>query len=263
MSNSLIVIPARYGSTRFPGKPLVNIAGKSMLQHVWEIAQAALLQLQDAKAIVATDDERIIEHAQSAGIDCVMTSVDCETGTDRVAMAVDVLGGKPDIILNLQGDAPLTPASLIVDIIKQLRADPCIQLLTAVTQLSWNKLDELRTRKQTIPFTGTTAAVAKNGKAYWFSKQVIPAIRNEAKLRLQSPYSPVYLHHGIYGYRREMLQTFVNLKPTPYELLEGLEQLRMLEHGYPIHTIQADLGEQLFATGVDTIEDAKRLESML
>lgn len=260
---SIIVIPARYGSTRFPGKPLVDISGKSMVQRVWEIAQAASWQLKNTVVMVATDDERILKHCKLRDITCVMTAVNCSTGTDRVFEAVNSLERAPDIVLNLQGDAPLTSVRMVVAIINQLRSKPSIQLLTAITQLSWERLDELRSNKQTTPFSGTTVIVDKDGKALWFSKQIIPAIRNEISLRNQSKYSPVHLHHGIYGYRLDMLKAFVSLAPTQYEQLEGLEQLRLLEHGYPIQTLKVEWEEHLFATGIDTLEDAKRAAIML
>ena len=193
-TKTLIVIPARYGSSRLPGKPLMQIAGKSMLQHVCEAAMLAAKQVVGVEVLVATDDQRILQHAKTLGVAAVMTPEDCATGTDRIIAAVNELKNKPDAVLNLQGDAPLTPVSLISAMLNALNVATDKQVVTPVVQLSWEQLDSLRQTKQTSPFSGTTAIVNTQQQALWFSKNIIPAIRNEDKLRLASQLSPGSQH---------------------------------------------------------------------
>lgn len=263
MATSAIVIPARYGSSRFPGKPLALIAGKTLLQRVVMVAQAAAAQIPNTTVLVATDDERILRHAEQLNVPAVMTPVDCQTGTDRVFAAVQMLATPPRFIVNLQGDAPLTPVSFLVSLLEALKNDDEVQFVTPVVPLSWQALDQLRIAKQVTPFSGTTAILDRNDNAVWFSKMIIPALRGEAKLRQQQPYSPVYQHVGLYAYRYEMLATFVGLPQTPYELLEELEQLRVLEHGYPIRVVKPAIENYYSLSGVDSVEDAQRVEAII
>ena len=266
MTHTLIVIPARYHSQRFPGKPLTALAGKSMLNWVYDSAQQAAAalnsnQVTKVQVIIATEDQRIIEHAQSFGANAVLTSDTCLNGTDRALAAAQQLHPKPDYVVNFQGDSPLTPASLLVNLISQLHANTHWQVATPVMPLTWQALDQLRLNKKTTPFSGTTAIIQADGKALWFSKNIIPAIRNEEKLR-QQPLSPVFAHVGLYAYRYETLYRFVNLPEGQYEKLEGLEQLRLLENAIPIHTIQVDPNSPPML-GVDTPEDAQRVNDYL
>lgn len=262
-NKSLIVIPARYGSKRLPGKPLMMIAGKSLLQRVCETAQQAAQLLPNVDVLVATDDERILKHATSINVAAVMTPAECATGTDRVIAAIQQLELKPRAVINLQGDAPLTPASIISSLLKMLANITGHTMVTPVVQLSWPQLDSLRNTKLTTPFSGTTAILNSTDEAIWFSKQIIPAIRAESSLRSSSNLSPVYQHLGIYGYTLEMLNTFASLQPSHYEQLESLEQLRVLENGYKIQTIKVVLDNLNAWRGVDTIEDAKFVEQLL
>ncbi len=258
---TLIVIPARYASKRFPGKPLADIAGKTLLQRVVEVARAACSQHSDCRFIVATDDVRIAAHAEAIAAPVVMTDPDLPSGTDRAYAAALSLSDKPDFVLNLQGDAPLTPPRLIGDLIEaalQVDAD----VYTPVTQLSWDTLDEMRLQKQQTPFSGTSCLRAQNGTALWFSKTIIPAMRKEATLRAQSAHSPVYRHIGLYGYRLAALKRFTELAEGHYEALEGLEQLRFLENGLSIHTIAVTL-PAASSWGVDTPQDADRVARLL
>lgn len=258
-----IIIPARYASTRLPGKPLIKIAGKTMLQRVYEVALNATKNINDVQILIATDDERITDHAKEINANVIMTSASCPTGTDRALAAAKQLNYTPDFVLNLQGDAPLTPPNFITKLIETASRDKNIKVITPVTQLSWQELDELRKHKQQTPFSGTTVILDKNNNALWFSKNIIPAIRKEKQLRENSDLSPIYRHIGIYGYRFDMLQKYVTLTPTHYEKLEGLEQLRLLENSYHIRAVPVDYQGKPSMSGIDTPEDVKRAEKLI
>jgi 3-deoxy-manno-octulosonate cytidylyltransferase (CMP-KDO synthetase) len=260
---SVIIVPARYGSTRFPGKPLAMIAGQTMLQRVCAIAHEAAKESPSTDVIIATDHALISEEAERLGVRWVMTPTDCPTGTDRALAAIDQLPYRPDFIINLQGDAPLTPPDFIKALLDEVTRDDSVQLVTPVVQLDWAALDQLRSHKHTTPFSGTTVISDRQGNALWFSKNIIPAMRNESALRKSQPLSPVYRHIGLYGYRRDMLERYVTLEQTPYEILEGLEQLRVLENGYPIRTVVVDYRGRASMSGVDTPEDAARAEALI
>lgn len=258
-----IVIPARYGSTRFPGKPLAEIAGKTMLQRVVEIGWQAAAR-DGVVLMVATDDQRIAAHCADLGVDCVITSENCATGSDRVLEAMHHKGGHFDVVISLQGDAPFTPVAALTKMLDAFEENPGCEVVTPVIRLRWDELDALREAKKTTPFSGTTAIVAPDGRAIWFSKNIIPAFRAEGSLRVQSPaYSPVYQHLGLYAYRRDALEKFVRLPPGYYETLEGLEQLRLIEGGMTIHTIRLDVAAGMAQAGVDSPEDIARAEEFL
>lgn len=263
MTHSIIVIPARYQSSRFPGKPLAMIGEKTLLQRVFEIATAACRDMPQVEIVVATDDDRIQSHAQSLGARVVMTAPECKTGSDRALAACLMMGTAPEIVVNLQGDAPLTPPHFIRAILTTLINNPDCDVATPVAQLSWQALDELRESKAQRPFSGTTAIIDEKDNALWFSKYIIPAMRQEEKLRQQNVLSPVYRHIGLYGYRFSALQQFVALPEGHYEALEGLEQLRFLEHGMTIKAVKVDYGMLPSMSGVDTPEDAKKAEALL
>lgn len=267
-ASAVIVIPARYGSSRFAGKPLALIAGKTLLQRVIEVAQLAAQQAAEFTAahiaiLVATDDERILAHAKDLNVEAVMTPLECKTGTDRVFAAVKTLSEKPKFVINLQGDAPLTPPHFISALLKVLHENSELHFATPVIPLSWQALDQLRLEKQQTPFSGTTAILDRADNAIWFSKNIIPAMRHEKKSREQSDLSPVYQHVGLYAYSYVMLEKFVELPQTPYEQLEELEQLRALEHGYTIRAVKLQSTQYSALLGVDTQEDAKRVEALI
>ena len=258
---TLIVVPARYGSTRFPGKPLMEIGGKSMVRRVAEAAARAGEIMGDADFIVATDDERIRSHCAESGIPVVMTPEDVATGTDRALAAVDALGVSPEVVINLQGDAPFTPPEMVSEIgLAVLESGD--DAATPVVRLSWQALDDLREHKKTAPFSGTTCIVAPDGRAIWFSKNIIPALRREDKLRLTAGLSPVLRHIGLYAYSLEALKRFASLPESTYEVMEGLEQLRMLEAGMTIRVVEVPEPE-VSISGVDTPEDLKLAERLL
>ena len=260
---TMIVIPARYASTRLPGKPLVMIGGQTMLQRVVNLSLAAADGLKSVSVVVATDDDRIKQHCHDLGVSVVMTHANALSGTDRVAQAVQQLSDKPDFILNMQGDAPLTPPDFLQAMIRAFITSPC-DMVTPVTQLSWDELDELRKSKITTPFSGTTAVFdEKTGHAFWFSKMILPAMRKEESLRQEGGKSPVFRHIGLYGYSMRMLETYHTLPESKFEHLEGLEQLRLLEHGYTIRCVPVDFAGRANMSGVDSPEDVLRAEALI
>jgi 3-deoxy-manno-octulosonate cytidylyltransferase (CMP-KDO synthetase) len=258
----LICIPARWKSTRFPGKPLHLIGGVSMLARTADVARRAA-RLSGARIVCATDDKRIFEHAVSIGIEAVMTDPDLASGTDRARAAADLVAPEADFIVNLQGDAPFTPAGHVTALINAARsAGGSADVTTPVVALTWKALDELRERKRTTPFSGTTCIRATDGRALWFSKAILPAIRSEAALRASSDVSPVLQHIGLYGYTRAALETISRLPVSPYEELEGLEQLRFLENGLSVQAVLVPASE-LAISGIDTPSDAQLAEGLL
>ena len=258
-----IAIPARYGSTRFPGKPLAMIGGKTMLTRVVNIARTLAENYDGLFYFVTTDDKRIADHAKDINAPCIITSSNCPTGSDRVLSAIRQLDEWPDYIVNLQGDAPFTPPSVIEAMIAEFKRNQTAEVVTPVHQLTWVDLDRLRASKEKTPFSGTTATIDTQGKALWFSKNIIPSIRNEEELRQASSLSPVHQHMGLYGYRVDVLEKFCMLPMGVYETLEGLEQLRMLENGIKIQTVNVDIAPGHIQSGIDTPEDIERAEAYL
>lgn len=258
--HAVIVIPARFESKRFPGKPLALLHGQSVLSRVVQQAQKAAQHCGQTTVLVATDDARIVDHAQALGVPVVMTPTDCSCGTQRVYMAVERFYPQdtPDIVINLQGDAPLTPPAQIEALIQALRANTTLQVVTPVTRLSWQQLDALRAAKCSTPFSGTTVIIGPNQEALWFSKQIIPAIRVEDR---NHPLSPIYKHIGLYGYRLSFLQEYVTWPESFYEQLEQLEQLRIIENKHTIYTIEMDNTTE--SIGIDTPEDLERAHIIL
>lgn len=258
-----IIIPARYGSTRFPGKPLAKIAGQSMLSRVVARADEIKARYPEIDVLVATEDQRIADHCEKIGATCIITSDACPTGSDRVLEAANAISGNHDVLLSLQGDAPFTPVSALQAMIETFRNHPDSQVVTPVIRLRWAELDALRDAKKTTPFSGTTAVIDRNGKALWFSKNILPAIRKEEALRAVDEFAPVYQHIGLYAYRRDVLARFVDLPQGQYEQMEGLEQLRFLENDIPIQTVTIEVDEGLAQAGIDSPEDIARAESLL
>lgn len=258
-----IIIPARYGSTRFPGKPLVKIAGETMLSRVVSVGRKAAENAGGTHLAVATEDARIADHCKEIGVECVMTSDQCATGSDRVLEAAQKMGGNFDFVLGLQGDAPFTPLAAPAAMIAAFQENPTLEVITPVVRLRWAELDALRESKKTTPFSGTTAVIDKDGYARWFSKNIIPAIRKEEVLRKESEFSPVHQHIGLYGFRFDVLKKFVSLPQGHYEQLEGLEQLRLLENNISIRTVTIDVNAGLAQAGIDSPEDVARAEKIL
>lgn len=262
MSVSL-VIPARHGSTRFPGKPLARIKGQTMLARVVDIARQAVSDIPDATIIVATEDERIADHARELQVQCALTSQECKTGTDRVYQTVKLLKITSEFIINFQGDAPFTPPHVIRSLIEDFLSGDKNKVITPVHQLSWKGLDQLRKSKKSTPFTGTTVVMNKNNEAIWFSKNILPAMRNESDLRQKTALTPVWQHIGLYGYPRQILKDFIILPSSYYEELEGLEQLRLLENGHRIKCVPVQVDSEMIHSGIDSPEDIKSAERYL
>ena len=254
-----IVIPARYGARRFPGKPLVALRGatgaaKSLIERSWEAACAAA----PAEAVwVATDDDRIATAARGFGAQVVMTSPDCANGTERVAEAAAALGlGEDSIVVNLQGDAPLTPPWFVAALATAMGAG--VQMATPVLRCTPEALAHLRDDRRAGRVGATTAVFDRAGRALYFSKEVLPhtdALAPGATV-------PVFHHVGVYAYRPAALAAYRSLPPGPLEALEGLEQLRFLENGVPVHCVEVDSRGRAFWE-VNTPEDVPRVEAML
>lgn len=280
--NIAIIIPARFGSTRFPGKPLAIIGDKAMIAHVYERASKAQQALQaetnhKITVCVATDDARIQEFCLDKNFNVVMTSQECRTGSDRVLEASQALQESPkngsvstpdaankiDIVLNLQGDNPFVSAEAIEAVLTTLIDNPKAQVATPIIRLSWDNLDRLRKQKEKAPFSGTTVTVKKDGTALWFSKTILPSIRKEETQRAQSDKSPVFRHIGLYGYRLETLQKFTEMQESHYEALEGLEQLRFLENGIDIACAEIDESCVPPISGIDTKEDLENAQQLI
>ena len=251
-----IVVPARYASTRYPGKPLVDLRGaggdaKPLILRSWE---AAIAVRGVAQVVVATDDDRIAQTARGFGARVAMTPASARNGTERCAAALDALGDA-DLIVNLQGDAPLTPPSFVEALIERMVADPSIQVATPAVRATAEIHRRLLADQQAGQVGGTTVAIGTKGDGLYFSKSVIPHISSD---RLGDPALPVFLHIGVYAYRRAALESFVKLAPSTLELREKLEQLRALEAGM---RIDAAIVESV-PLGVDTphdLETARRL----
>ena len=227
----LCIIPARYASTRLPGKPLRDIAGKPMIVRVYERAAAARL-VQDV--IVATDDERIRAAVAAHGGRAVMTRADHATGTDRLAEVAEKMT-EYDLIINVQGDEPLIDPAVIDALVEPFLSDAALSMATVKTALA---VEEDITNPNNVKVITDCA-----GNALYFSRARIPYARN--------PGAKVYKHIGIYAYRRDFLLAYARMEQTPLELSESLEQLRALENGHRIRVVETDA----VFIGVDTEED--------
>lgn len=246
-----VVIPARYGSTRLPGKPLLPIAGRPMIAHVWERALEAGAQ----EVVVATDDERIVQAVRAFGGRAVMTSIDHASGTDRLAQVAREAGWAEDaIVVNLQGDEPLTPGRLVATIAQALEGDPSVGIATMAAPI--HEASEL------FNPNAVKVVLDERGYALYFSRAPIPWARDAwAKARDVLPEGVTYLRHlGLYGYRVATLQRLARAPQVALERTESLEQLRALALGIRIHV--TTLAEPPPA-GVDTEEDRQRAEIAL
>jgi 3-deoxy-manno-octulosonate cytidylyltransferase (CMP-KDO synthetase) len=231
-----IIIPARLASSRYPGKPLAPLRGatgvaKSLIQRSWEAACAIS---GGAGVWVATDDSGIAEAVSAFGGQVVMTSSSCRNGTERCAEAIIQLGDVADIIVNLQGDAPLTPDFVVSGLIGGLAADPAAIMATAAVRCSSGVFEHLVADQAQGRVGGTTVVFNSKGHALYFSKRLLP--HTPEKLGA-SAHASVHLHLGVYAYRPEALHAYAAMRPSPLEELEGLEQLRFLEQERPIRIV--------------------------
>lgn len=258
---SLIVIPSRYASKRFPAKPLHKIAGHTLLSRVVNIAQHVCCSNPDVSYVVATDNKLIEDHAKEIGAPVVMTDPDLPSGTDRALAAANLFAPNAEFVVNLQGDAPFTPPEHVDAIIKAGETSTA-DVVTPVLQMPWDALDTMREQKKLQPFSGTSCVRRTDGEAMWFSKNILPAIRKEESIRAKEALSPVWRHIGLYGYKRDALERFTALPEGHYEKLEGLEQLRFLENGMRIMTVAVKTGPNAM-WGVDTQDDAAHAEKLI
>lgn len=257
----LVVIPARYASKRYPGKPLAQLTGaggiaKSLIQRSWEAACAVS---DVARVVVATDDDRIRTASEAFGAEVVMTGTDCANGTERCAEAQRILGGDHEIVVNLQGDAPLTPPWFVEDLVTGLRADASAEVATPVLRCDGHALNGFLADRAAGRVGGTTAVFTADRHALYFSKEVIPYT---AQTYADDAATPVFHHVGVYAYRPAALAAYPGWQPGPLEALEGLEQLRFLENGRPVLCVEvAARGRQFWE--LNNPEDAPKLEEMM
>lgn len=258
-----IVIPARFASTRLPGKPLLKIAGKEMVKRVYENAAKVANKFQNVSLIVATDDERIENFCKENNMNVICFTDPCRSGTERAQKTILKLNESVDYVINLQGDNPTCPPWFVEEMINEFNNDEGIDVITPCVNLTWEGLDKLRESKIKNPFSGTTVVFNAEKKALWFSKNIIPAIRKEEKLREEMPLSPVFRHIGLYGYKASVLLNQIgNFKESYYEKFEGLEQLSFLENGLTVKVFIADYKGRTEMSGVDTEDDLKKAESI-
>ena len=243
MKKIIAFIPSRYASTRFPGKPLALIAGKPMIQHVYERTMSSV---HVADAFVATDDERIFHCVQGFGGKAVMTGQTHPSGTDRIAEAAQKLGLKDhDLIVNVQGDQPTFDPSCIPELLKAFQADPDLPMTTLMIRM---------TEKEEIENPNNVKVVTDRlGFALYFSRSPIPFYRDNGENQ------GVYKHLGFYAYPGHFLKVFASLAPGPLETAEKLEPLRALEHGFNIKVEET----RFDSIEVDTPKDIKKAELMI
>ncbi|PYE82193.1 3-deoxy-manno-octulosonate cytidylyltransferase [Pseudoroseicyclus aestuarii] len=257
---SVIVIPARHASTRYPGKPLAELtlpdgSRKSLIRLSWEAAQAVPGV---AKILVATDDDRIRQAAEGFGAEVVMTSQACRNGTERVAEAMVSAGIEADVVVNLQGDAPLTPPWFVEALIAEMAADPGVGMATPVLRCDAKSYAMFVEDRQAGRVGGTTAVLDRNRDALYFSKEVVPYLDPG---RLPDPL-PVFHHVGVYAYRPAALAAYGGWEPGPLETAEGLEQLRFLENGQTIRCTPVEAQGRVFWE-LNNPQDIPRIEAAL
>ncbi len=255
----LIAIPARYASARYPGKPLVSLNGpdgnKTLIRRSWEVARAVR---GIDRVIVATDDTRIRDHALEFGAEVVMTSASAQNGTERCAEVAALMPGF-DVVVNLQGDAPLTPGWFIEDLIAGLRADPDADMATPVLRCDGRALNGFLADRRAGRVGGTTAVFGAGMRGLYFSKEVIPFT---AKSYANHEDTPVFHHVGAYAYRPAALAAYPLWPVGPLETLEGLEQLRFLENGRVVLCVQVDArGRQFWE--LNNPSDVPVIEAMM
>lgn len=228
-----IIIPARFASTRYPGKPLVGLRGasgesKTLIRRSWECAN----EIEGRASVwVATDDERIKAEVEGFGGNVVMTDVACANGTERCADAIAKLGDIADVIVNLQGDAPLAPAFVVRDLVARLHGDETLAMTTPAVRCSRSVYEHLRNDEAHGRVGGTTVVCSGDDRALYFSKRILPYLPQEAA---QQEFPPVRLHLGVYAYRPDALRAYAQAPVSQIEQLEGLEQLRFLDIGRPV-----------------------------
>ena len=244
-----VIIPARFAASRLPGKPLLDMGGRPLIQWVWQCAQASGA----ASVIVATDDARIRDTAQRFGAECVLTSTQHVSGTDRIAEVVRAKGcAQDDVVVNLQGDEPMMPPAVISAVADALLTRPQIDIATAVAPI--------RSLAEFLDPNCVKALRALDGQALYFSRAPVPWPRDAAPEGRPTRFTGAWRHVGMYAYRVRGLLQFASWPPTPLEECERLEQLRALEHGMRIHLVALS---EAPPAGVDTPEDLERVRAGL
>jgi 3-deoxy-manno-octulosonate cytidylyltransferase (CMP-KDO synthetase) len=254
--STVIVIPARYASTRYPGKPLVVLRGpdgaKTLIQRSWEAAKAARGA---DRVVVATDDDRIAGAVRGFGGEVVMTPSSCRNGTERCAAALGGLGDV-ELVVNLQGDAPLTPPGFVEALIGAMARD--VDMATPVLRCDETTWRHFREDRAAGRVGGTTAVFAGDGRALYFSKEVIPFV---AEGQVPDPI-PVFHHVGVYAYRPAALRAYAEWAEGVLERHEGLEQLRFLENGARVLCVEVEGRGRVFWE-LNNPVDVERIESVL
>ncbi len=238
-----VIIPSRLASVRLPRKPLHLIAGVSLVERVWRQAMQSGFDV-----FIATDSDEIASHVTSFGGKFIMTLAECESGTERVAVAAITLPDDYQVIINVQGDEPLITADVIKEVANQFELRSSVLIATPITPL-------LDTTDLVNP-NAVKVALASDGRALYFSRSSIPFVRESNDMH---PDGLFWKHIGVYGFRRKTLGQLAELLPSKLEQAEKLEQLRWLDAGYPIQTVKVDYD----SVAVDTIEDVHRVEEIL
>ena len=235
-----IIIPARYASSRYPGKPLAMIRGArgegaSLIERTWRAARSVA----GVDAVwIATDDDRVADCARGFGADVLMTSASCANGTERCAEAVQILGdAAPEVLVNLQGDALLTPPAIVAALIARMEEEPALQVATPAVRCSPSLYRHLVEDQAAGRVGGTTVVFDQAGDALYFSKRVLPHLPTDHPIDQDLP---VHLHMGVYAYRADALRRYAATAPSLLEQLEGLEQLRFLDARVRVALVRCD-----------------------
>jgi 3-deoxy-manno-octulosonate cytidylyltransferase (CMP-KDO synthetase) len=257
----LLIIPARYASSRYPGKPLVPLKGvtgqaRSLIERSW---MAAVRVRGVDRVVVATDDARIARAAEAFGAEVAMTPETCRNGTERCAAAAEMLGSDYDVIVNLQGDAPLTPPWFVEPLIAALAEDGARALATPVLRCDAPSLAGFLEDRRQGRVGATTAVFDRGGRALYFSKEVIPFTGRPLG---PDEEIPVFHHVGVYAYRRDALLAYPSWPEGPLERWEGLEQLRFMENGYRVHCVEVEARGHAFWE-LNNPADVGRIEAIL
>lgn len=236
--NTIILVPARYASSRYPGKPLVELkgAGGTLKPLIQRSVEAARRVRGVSGVFVVTDDERIAEACGPARVGVIMTSPECRNGTERCAEALAQLH-EPDLVVNFQGDALLTPPGFVETLIARMEADRDALVATPAIRLRSDEVRKLQAEEATGRIGGTSVVTDNSGFALYFSKRLIPHLPSNA---LEGEMSPARLHVGVYAYRPEALERYVSTPVSELETLEGLEQLRFLAAGMPVAIVDVE-----------------------